>query len=180
MFSKRYYTHFLISLKCSEWFLLLLLPGLNCHNKELLSPKCLILEPASELESDLRDTVDWGRIWFVDFNTGKTQLVWFDRWNNTGSIFVKMNGSVIEEKPSFKMLGLNFLSKLDWGYYIISIGNIASAPDFCAFFEKTFLNLFFIVAVPRTAVQPTSSEEKIPISLWNLFVSRFLIRNWSN
>ena len=71
-----------------------------------------------------------------------------------------MNGSVIEEKPSFKMLGLNFLSKLDWGYYIISIGNIASAPDFCAFFEKTFLNLFFIVAVPRTAVQPTSSEEK--------------------
>ena len=26
------------------------------------------LELASELESDLRDTVDWGRNWFVDFN----------------------------------------------------------------------------------------------------------------
>ena len=30
-------------------------------------------ELASELESDLRDTVDWGRKWLVDFNAGKTQ-----------------------------------------------------------------------------------------------------------
>ena len=33
------------------------------------------LESASELESDLRDTVDWCRQWFVDFNAGKTQWV---------------------------------------------------------------------------------------------------------
>ena len=33
------------------------------------------LELASELETDLRDTVDWGRKWLVDFNAGKTQLV---------------------------------------------------------------------------------------------------------
>ena len=36
------------------------------------------LELASELESDLRDTVNWGSKWFVDFNVGKTQLVLFD------------------------------------------------------------------------------------------------------
>ena len=30
---------------------------------------------ASEFESDLPDTVDWGRKWLVDFNAGKTQLV---------------------------------------------------------------------------------------------------------
>ena len=30
------------------------------------------LELASELESDLRDTVDWGKKWLVDFNAGKT------------------------------------------------------------------------------------------------------------
>ena len=34
------------------------------------------LELASELESDLRDTVDWGSKWLVDFNAGKTQLNW--------------------------------------------------------------------------------------------------------
>ena len=33
------------------------------------------LELASELESDLRDTVDGGRKWSVNFNAGKTQLV---------------------------------------------------------------------------------------------------------
>ena len=55
------------------------------------------LELASELESDLRDTVDWGKKWLVDFNVGKTQLVSFDRSNNNGSIDVKMDGSVLEE-----------------------------------------------------------------------------------
>ena len=30
------------------------------------------LELASELESDLQDTVDWGRKWLVSFNAGKT------------------------------------------------------------------------------------------------------------
>ena len=32
-----------------------------------------------------------------------------------------MDGSVLEEKSFFKMLGLTFFSKLDWGSYIISI-----------------------------------------------------------
>ena len=36
------------------------------------------LELASELESDLRDTLDLGKKWLVDFNAGKTQLVLFD------------------------------------------------------------------------------------------------------
>ena len=46
------------------------------------------LELPSELESDLRDTVDWGKKWLVDFNAEKTQLVSFDRSNNNGSIAV--------------------------------------------------------------------------------------------
>ena len=81
---------------------------------------------ASELESDLRDTVDRGRKWLVDFNAGKTQLVSFDRSENTGAIDVKMDGSVLEDKTSFKMLGLTFSSKLDWGSYIVSIAKTAS------------------------------------------------------
>ena len=70
------------------------------------------LELAFELESGLRDTVDWGRKWLADFNAGKTQLVSFDRSNNTGATDVKMDGSVLEEESSFKMLGLSFSSKL--------------------------------------------------------------------
>ena len=37
-----------------------------------------------------------------------------------------MDGSVLKEKPSFKMLGLTFSSKFDWGSYIISIDETAS------------------------------------------------------
>ena len=71
------------------------------------------LESASELESDLQDTVDWGRNWLVDFNAGKTQLVLCNRSNNTDAIDVIMDGSLLEEKLSFQMLGLSFSSKLD-------------------------------------------------------------------
>ena len=37
-----------------------------------------------------------------------------------------MYGSVFEETSSFKMLGLTFFSKLNWGSYIISIAKTAS------------------------------------------------------
>ena len=84
------------------------------------------LELASELESDLQDIMDWGKKWLVDFNAGKTQLVSCDWSNNNRSIDVKMDGSVLEEKSSFKMLGLIFSSKLDWGSYIISTAKTAS------------------------------------------------------
>ena len=54
------------------------------------------LELASELESDLQETVDWGKDWLVDLNAGKTLLVSSDRSNNTGSIDVKMDGFLME------------------------------------------------------------------------------------
>ena len=83
------------------------------------------LELASELDSDLQNR---GKKWFVDFNAGKTQLVLFEQSNNNGCIDVKMVVSVLEKKSflRFKMLGLTFSSKLDWGSYIISIAKTAS------------------------------------------------------
>ena len=61
------------------------------------------LKLSSELESDLRDIVDRGRKWLVDVNTRKTLVVSFNRSTNntTGSIDVKMDRSVFEEKSSF-------------------------------------------------------------------------------
>ena len=80
------------------------------------------LELSSEFESDLHDTVDRGRKWLVDFNGGKTQLVLFDQSSSTVAIDEKVGGSV-EERSSFKILGLTFSSKLDWSSYIISIAS---------------------------------------------------------
>ena len=84
------------------------------------------LELTSELESDLRDTVNWGSKWLVEFNDGKTQLVSFDQSNDTGAVDAIMDGSVLEEKSFIKMLGLTLPSALDWGSYIIPIAKTAS------------------------------------------------------
>ena len=74
-------------------------------NCDQASDLCQQLELASKLESDLRHTVDWGKKWLVDFNAGKAQLVSFDRPNINGSIDVRKDGFVREEKSSFKVLG---------------------------------------------------------------------------
>ena len=84
------------------------------------------LELASELESDLRDTEDWGMKWLVNFNAGKTQLVLFDWYCNAGAIDVEMDWFVLERKLSLKKLGLFLSYKLDWGSYIISIAKIGA------------------------------------------------------
>ena len=51
------------------------------------------LVSAPELESDQQDT-GLGRKWLANFNAANTQLVSFDRYLNTSTIDVKMNGSV--------------------------------------------------------------------------------------
>ena len=67
----------------------------------------------AELESDLRDNMEWGRTWLADFNVEKAQLVLFDWSNNTGAIEVNMDWSVADEKLSSKILELSLSSKLD-------------------------------------------------------------------
>ena len=81
------------------------------------------LELAAELEPDLQDTVDWGRIWLVVFNAEKTQLALFDQSNDTGTIDVKMDGSVLEERSSFKMLGLTFSSNWTVFFHLLPLWN---------------------------------------------------------
>ena len=73
----------------------------------------------------------WGKKWLADFNAEKTQMILFDQSNNTGFTEVKMDGSVLQE-TSFKMLGLTFSFKLNWGSYIISIAKTE------VFFEVSF------------------------------------------
>ena len=112
------------------------------------------LELASELESDLRNTVDWGRKWLVDFNAGKTQLVSFDQSKSTGAIDVKMDGSILEEKTSFKMLGLTFSSKLDWGSYIVSIAKAASKKIGALIRSMKFLSPEVALYLYKSTIQP--------------------------
>ena len=109
------------------------------------------LDLASELESNLHDTVDLGRKWLVDFNAGKFLLVLFDQSNNTGAIDVKMDGSVLEEKSPFKMLWLlDFPFKLDCGSCIISIAKTASKKIGALIHSMKFIS-------PEVALYPYKS-----------------------
>ena len=68
-------------------------------------------------------------------------------------IDVKMDGSVFEEKSSFKMLRVTFSSKLDWGTYIISIAKIASKKNEALIHSMKFIFLlrllciFFVIGI---------------------------------
>ena len=112
------------------------------------------LELSSGLESDFQDAMDWGRKWLVDFNAGKTQLVSFGWSNNTGAIDVKMDGSVLEEKSFFKILGLNFSSKLDWGSCIISIVKTASKIIGVLILSMKFLSPQVALCLYKSTILP--------------------------
>ena len=110
------------------------------------------LDLASELQSDLRDTVPCSKKWLVDFNAKKTQLVSFDQSNNNSTIDVKKDGSVLEEKSSFKMLGLIFSSKLDWDSYIISIAKTKSKKLLWSQTKKNDVFAFFYILVSKSHI----------------------------
>ena len=120
--------------------------------------------------------MDWGRKWLVDFSAGKTQLVSFDRSNNTGAIDVKMDGSVLEEKSSFKMLGLTFSSKLDWGSYIISTAKTASKKIRALIHFMKFLSPELVLYLYKSTIRPcmntvVMSGLVLLVPPWNCWIS---------
>ena len=133
-------------------------------------------ELASKLESDIRDTVHWGKKWLVGFNAGKTQLVSFDQPKNNGSICVKMDGSVLEGKSSFKMLRLTF--SLNWiGVLTLSITKTASkkiralirfmkflSPEVALYLCKCIIHLVWNTVV--------TSELEPLVATWNCQTSQ--------
>ena len=77
-------------------------------------------------------------------------------WNlcNTGAIDVEMDGSVLEEKSSFKMLGLTFSSKLDWGSYIISTAKTVSEKIGALIHSMKFLSPKAALYLYKSTISP--------------------------
>ena len=87
--------------------------------------------------------------WLLNLN-----LVSFDQYNNNGSINVKMDGSVLEEKSSFRILGLTFSSKLDWGSCIISIAKTASKKIGALICSMKFLSPEVALYLCKSTIRP--------------------------
>ena len=93
------------------------------------------------------------------------QLVLFDWSKNNGSIDVKKDRSVLEEISSFKMLGLTFSSKLDWGSYIISIAKTASKNIRALILSMKFLSLEVALYLNKSTIR----------HVWNTVVTSGLV-----
>ena len=98
-------------------------------------------------------------------NENNDQFCWFHCWKNspcfclnglinTSAIDVKMNGSDLEEKLFFKMLGLSFSSKLVWGSYIISIAKTASKKIGVLICSMRFLSLEVTLYLYKSSIRP--------------------------
>ena len=73
-----YYILMIILMMLSVILLSMLMTLLSTLKFDQASDLWQQLELAPEIESHLRDTVDWGRKWLIDSNTGKLQLVSLD------------------------------------------------------------------------------------------------------
>ena len=71
----------------------------------------------------------------------------FDESNNNGSIDVVMDGCVLEEKSSFKMLVLTFSLKLDLDSYTISIAKTVSKKIGALIRYMKFLLRLFCISI---------------------------------
>ena len=67
---------------------------------------------------------------------------------------MRMDGSILEEKLSFKMLGLTFSSKLDWGSSIISIAKTASIKIGALIHSMKFLSPEVALYLHKSTIHP--------------------------
>ena len=65
-----------------------------------------------------------------------------------------MDGSVLEEKSSFKMLGLTFCSKLDLGSYIVSVAKTASKKIGALIHSMKFLSPEVALYLNKSTIRP--------------------------
>ena len=66
-----------------------------------------------------------------------------------------MDWSVLEEKSSFKMLGLTFSSKLDWLSYIISVAKTASKKIGALIYSMKFFSPEVALYFYKSAIRPS-------------------------
>ena len=65
-----------------------------------------------------------------------------------------MDGSALEKKSSFKMLGLTFFSKLDWGSCIVSVAKTASKKIGALIRSMKFLSPEVALYLCKSTIRP--------------------------
>ena len=82
--------------------------------------------------------------------------------NNTDAIDIKMDGSVLKEKSSFKMLGLTFSFKLDCGSYVISIAKTAPKKIGAMIRSMKSFSSQVVLYLYKSTIQPCMNAVVMP------------------
>ena len=82
------------------------------------------------------------------------KLSWFRLTGLITMVLLMSNGSILEEKSSFKILGLTFSSKLDWSSYIISIAKTASKKIGALIHSMKFLSPEVALYLYKSTILP--------------------------
>ena len=116
--------------------LMILLSTLKCNQTSGLLEQ---LEWASKLESDLQDTVDWGRKWFVDFNTGKHD--WFCLTDLKTPVLLMWKWMRLFMRKNYLLRCISWpSSKFDW---VLTLSQLLKLPP--RNFEPWFVILSFFL-----------------------------------
>ena len=71
---------------------------------------------------------------------------------------MKIDGSVLEEKSSFKMLGLTFSSKVDWDSYLSSIAEAVSEKIGTLIPSMKFVSPEVTLDLYKSTIQPCMEQ----------------------
>ena len=112
------------------------------------------LELASEFESDIRDTANWGMKWLVVFNAGKTQPDLFDQSKTLVLLVWKWMGLFLRKNLLLRCWG--WLSLLNWiGAVTLSLLlKLALKELEKLFLWSLFLSLEVALYLYKSVIQP--------------------------
>ena len=112
------------------------------------------LELASELESNLRNTMDWGRKWLVDFNSGK--LNWFCVTDLITLVLLMWKWMGLFLSKNHLLRCWCWLSLLNWigALIIISIAQTSSKKVGALIHSMTFLSPGAALYLYKSTIRP--------------------------
>ena len=111
---------------------------------------------ASDLSSDLKKVVKWGKTWLVTFNSSKTKLLSFHHHRGTPSFpSVIMDETTLQEAKCLERhLGLKFTPDLKWNSYILSVAKDVGKMVGSFFRTRKFLTPAAVHYLYKSQIRP--------------------------
>ena len=111
---------------------------------------------ASDLSSDLKKVVKWGKTWLVTFNSSKTKLLSFHHHRGTPSFpSVIMDETTLQEANCLERhLGLKFTPDLKWNSYILSVAKDVGKMVGSFFRTRKFLTPAAVHYLYKSQIRP--------------------------